>query len=179
MLNETGSAAETGRAPLSCALMQPTPGARPDPDVAGLIELILTRYHAVHRAEFPIAIRLARKVEAVHADAPHCPHGLADHLAMMADDLESHQHREEEVLFPMILGGGSPMIRFPVRRMMQEHVDVEDQLRRLRELMRGYEVRPDACGTWRALATACRKLDCDLREHMRLENEVLFAPYLD
>jgi regulator of cell morphogenesis and NO signaling len=158
--------------------MKPTAGGRPDPDVAGLIDLIVTRYHDVHRREFPAASRLARKVEAVHADTPDCPHGLADHLAMMADELESHQQREEEVLFPMILGGNNPMIRFPVRRMLEEHVDVEEQLRVMRGLLRGYEIGPDACGTWRTLVGACRKLDCDLREHMRLENEILFAPYL-
>lgn len=182
LLNELRSLADhplASRVPISCALMKPQREGRPDSDVEGLIHLILTRYHDVHRREFPVAIRLARKVEAIHADDPDCPRGLADHLAQMADELESHQHREEEVLFPMILGGGSPMIRFPVRRMMHEHVEVEEQLRLLRRLLRSYEIRPGACGTWRALVAACRKLDCDLREHMRLENEILFAPYLD
>lgn len=150
----------------------------PMPGVAGLIELILTRYHETHRREFPEAIRLARKVEAVHAGDPECPRGLADHLAFMADDLESHQQREEQVLFPMILNGGSPMIRFPIGRMMAEHAEVEEQLVRLRALTHDYTAPPDACETWRALTRACRKLDSDLCEHMRLENEHLFAPFL-
>jgi regulator of cell morphogenesis and NO signaling len=168
-----------GAPPIACGLMQPSPDARVDPDAAGLIKLILTRYHETHRREFPQAIRLARKVEAVHAGDPGAPRGLADHLAFMADDLESHQQREEQVLFPMILSGGSPMIRFPIRRMMDEHTDVEEQLARLRSLTRDFEPPQGACETWRALMTACRKLDSDLREHMRLENEVLFAPFLD
>lgn len=29
------------------------------------------------------------------------------------------------------------------------------------------------------LVELCRKIDGDLREHMRIENEELFAPYLD
>lgn len=147
-------------------------------DAPGLIELILTRYHAVHRAEFPEAIRLARKVEAVHVDDPECPRGLADHLAFMADDLEGHQQREEQVLFPMILNGGSPMIRFPIGRMMAEHAEVEAQLLRLRALTHDHTAPPGACHTWQALVRACRKIDADLREHMRLENEHLFAPFL-
>jgi regulator of cell morphogenesis and NO signaling len=148
-------------------------------DVSGLIELILTRYHETHRREFPEAIRLARKVEAVHSAEPECPRGLADHLAFMADDLESHQRREEQVLFPMMLGGGSPMIHMPIGRMVAEHRDVEDQLARLRVLTHDHVPPPGSCATWQALSQACRKLDEDLCEHMRLENEVLFQRFLD
>jgi regulator of cell morphogenesis and NO signaling len=79
----------------------------------------------------------------------------------------------------MLLAGGSPMARFPIGRMMAEHRDVDDQLMRLRALTRDFTTPPGACDTWRALALACRKLDADLREHMRLENEEVFAPFLD
>ncbi|MFZ5730432.1 MAG: DUF542 domain-containing protein, partial [Pseudomonadota bacterium] len=54
--------------------------AGPPSDPSALIPHILTRYHEVHRAEFPEAIRLARRVEAVHRAKDDCPHGLADHL---------------------------------------------------------------------------------------------------
>ena len=168
-----------GPAQLQCALLTLTPASQPAPEAAELVDHILTRYHATHRREFPQAIELARKVEAVHADAPDCPHGLACHLTFMADDLDSHQQREEGVLFPMILRGGGPMIRFPVRQMMREHEDVEEQLSQLRRLTRNYATPPGACRTWQALMRACDKLERDLREHMRLENEVLFAPFVD
>ncbi|HEY0649335.1 hemerythrin domain-containing protein [Phenylobacterium sp.] len=181
MLDDARRSAFSEGAPpvVSCAFMAAAPGTQPaGDDVVGLIELILTRYHQTHRREFPEAIRLARKVEAVHAADPRCPRGLADHLALMADDLEGHQQREEQVLFPMILNGGGPMIRFPIGRMMVEHADVDEQLARLRTLTHDYAAPDRACETWRALVRACRKLDCDLTEHMRLENEVLFAPFL-
>lgn len=169
-----------GPSAIRCALMSPPADAprAPDSDTGGLIDLILARYHETHRREFPQAIALARKVEAVHATAAQCPHGLADHLALMLDDLESHQHREEQVLFPMILAGGSPMIRFPIGRMMAEHEDVEAQLQHLQALTADFTCPPGACGAWQALNALCGKLDADLREHMRLENEVLFAPFL-
>jgi regulator of cell morphogenesis and NO signaling len=149
------------------------------PPAEDLIAHILERYHEVHRVEFPEAIRLARKVEAVHAGLPGCPEGLADHLAMMFDELEAHQQREERMLFPALLDGGCTVVRFPIVRMMADHRDVEEQLARLRALAGGYAPAPDACRTWRALCAACRKIDEDLTEHMRLENEDLFAPYLD
>ncbi|UTP38453.1 hemerythrin domain-containing protein [Phenylobacterium sp. LH3H17] len=162
-----------------CGLMTPTPGAEPRPDAAPLIAHILERYHETHRRDFPEAMALARKVEAAHAAEPECPRGLHDLLAVMFDDLESHQQREEQVLFPLILAGGSPMVRFPIARMMAEHLDVHEQLIRLRTLTHDFANPLGACDSWRALTRICRKLDADLREHMRLENEELFAPLLD
>jgi regulator of cell morphogenesis and NO signaling len=144
-----------------------------------LIRHIVERYHEVHRAEFPVAIRLARKVEAVHADQEPCPRGLADHLSLLFDELEAHQLREERMLFPTMLQGGCAVVQVPIRRMMAEHRDVEDQLATLRALTRNHTAPEDACGSWRALVEACRKIDEDLVEHMRLENEDLFAPLLE
>lgn len=152
--------------------------AEPPPDVAGLIRHVLERYHDVHRVEFPEAIALARKVEAVHACDPACPRGLAAHLSMMFDDLEAHQQREERMLFPSILQGGCSVVKFPIRRMMAEHEDVHEQLATLRDITKGHTVPDDACASWRALAERCRKIDEDLVEHMRIENEELFAPHL-
>jgi regulator of cell morphogenesis and NO signaling len=39
-------------------------------EASALVDLILDRYHAVHRAEVPELIRLARQVQTLHADAP-------------------------------------------------------------------------------------------------------------
>jgi regulator of cell morphogenesis and NO signaling len=35
----------------------------------------------------------------------------------------------------------------------------------------------DACETWRALYRACHQIADDLREHMRLENDILFPQF--
>lgn len=146
---------------------------------AVLIDHILRRFHDVHRAQFPDAITLARRVEAVHQDHPRCPRGLGDHLAIMADHLMSHQGREEAVLFPMMLTGGHPMIGHPISRMEEEHRDVDSQLLRLAVLTTDFSWPVDACETWRALYRACHEIANDLREHMRLENDILFPQFLD
>ncbi|MFC3070232.1 hemerythrin domain-containing protein [Phenylobacterium soli] len=156
----------------------PPPRSGEPASAEALIGHVLERYHDVHRAEFPEAIRLARKVEAVHAGVAEAPRGLADHLALMFDDLEAHQQREERVLFPAMLNGGCMVVRHPIQRMMAEHEDVEAQLATLRQLSNGYVAPDDACRTWRALYAACRKLDEDLVEHMRIENEELFPLFL-
>lgn len=146
---------------------------------ATLIDHILRRYHDVHRTQFPEAIALARRVEAVHQDHPRCPRGLSDHLAIMADHLMSHQRREEEVLFPLMLNGGHPMIHHPINRMEEEHRDVDEQLVRLAALTTDFTPPVDACQTWQMLYRCCRDIAVDLREHMRLENDILFAPFLE
>ncbi len=181
MPDDTGLSRRKGvaRPAVQCGLMASPPGAEPRPEAAPLIAHILERYHETHRRDFPEAMALARKVEAAHAHEPECPRGLRDLLAVMFDDLESHQQREEQVLFPLILAGGGPMVRFPIARMMAEHQDVEEQLVRLRTLTHDFTTPPEACESWRALTRMCRKLDVDLREHMRLENEDLFAPLLN
>lgn len=142
-----------------------------------LIAHILSRYHATHLRELPEAIRLATMVEAVHRYSDRCPFGLADHLEVMADDLEQHQQKEEAVLFPLMLAGGGPMLRFPIARMNQEHDEVERQLAVMANLTANLTAPPDACGSWNALYVLCRKITDDLREHMRLEAEVLFPQF--
>lgn len=156
--------------------LQPSEPAVPAEPPA-LIAHILSRYHATHLREFPEAIRLATMVEAVHRHSDRCPFGLADHLEVMADDLEQHQQKEEAVLFPMMLAGGGPMLRFPIARMNQEHEDVERQLAVMTNLTANLTAPPDACGSWNALYALCRKISDDLREHMRIESEVLFPQF--
>lgn len=142
-----------------------------------LIDHILTCYHQVHMEDFPQAIALARKVEAVHVADAECPHGLADHLAVMADELAGHQRKEEMALFPMMREGGGPMLKIAIARMQAEHGDLVEQLTRLAVITKDFTPPQEACRTWRALNQLCRKLDRELREHMRLEDAILFPHF--
>lgn len=148
-------------------------------ETAPLIAHILERYHETHRAQLPVLIALAERVERVHAAHPQAPEGLTQLLMEMAADLEQHQQKEEQILFPMMLGGGSPMIGFPIRRMMVEHDDVGAQLQALHDLTEGFTPPSEACGTWRRLYDAALIFHQDLSEHMRLENDILFPRFLD
>ena len=59
--------------------------------------------------------------------------------------------------------------------MMADHADVELELIRPQQLTKGYQPPFEASSCWQALSFMCRKLEADLREHTRLENEVLYA----
>lgn len=148
-----------------------------DDQVGALIDHIMRRYHDVHMEDFPQALALAYRVEAVHGGDAECPHGLADHLQMMAEDLIGHQQKEEEVLFPMMRAGRGSMLRVAIARMQVEHGELNEQLTRLATLTKDFSAPEGACGTWRALSQLCRKLDRELREHMRLEDTVLFPHF--
>lgn len=143
-----------------------------------LIEHILERYHETHRRQFPEAIRLARRVESVHGGRPDCPVGLSQHLAFMFDDLETHHQKEEMALFPMMLAGRRDGMDAPIGCMMDEHKDVLEQLAGLARITGDFTPPEGACTTWRALLELCRQIDADLREHMHLENNLLFPAFV-
>jgi len=142
-----------------------------------IVQHILERYHAVHREQLPELIRLARKVEQVHGERADCPHGLADHLSVMAQEMESHMRKEELVLFPMIERGHGVMAEAPINVMRMEHDDHGVALRRLEELTDGITPPRQACTTWRALYAGLRTFRQDLMEHIHTENNVLFERF--
>ncbi|MBF6631652.1 MAG: iron-sulfur cluster repair protein YtfE [Comamonas sp.] len=142
-----------------------------------LVEHLLTRYHAVHREQLPELIRLARRVEHVHGEREDCPHGLADHLDAMAQELESHMRKEEVVLFPMIKRGQAEMASMPISAMRAEHDDHGVELRRLAALTHDITTPRDACTTWRALYMGLRSFRDDLMQHIHTENNILFERF--
>ncbi len=157
-----------------------TSGPAPEPlPTNELMDLIESRYHAVHRRELPELVRLARRVEAVHKDHAAVPHGLADILARMHGELESHMQKEEQILFPLMRRGGGGMVGAPITVMIAEHDDHGANLRALEVAAGNFELPDGACNTWRALYSGLRKFAGDLVEHIHTENNILFPRFLD
>ena len=146
-------------------------------DSPALIDHILDRFHATHREELAWLIPMAQKVETVHGDHEEAPLGLTAALIALADDLESHMQKEEQVLFPMIRGGGHPMIAHPIAAMRAEHAEADRLLGQVLQVTRNLDLPVGACRSWTALYTGLRKFADDLAAHMALENDVLFARY--
>ena len=146
-----------------------------------LIDLILARYHAVHRRELPELIRLARKVEAVHRGKPGTPAGLAELLERMEDDLVSHMGKEEMILFPLLRSAfperAGAMAFGPIAMMRGEHDDHGAELLLMAGLTDDLTLPPEACTTFRALYAGLGKFRDDLTQHIHLENNVLFPQF--
>lgn len=149
-----------------------------------LIRHIVGRHHRYLRDELPRLQMMARRVAHVHGE--HTPSLLQVHLVMdaLAEELEAHMAKEEQVLFPAIEamadGRSEPLqLDGPIICMMQDHADATHSLERLAELTNAFSPPPDACNTYRALFGGLADLNTDLRRHIHLENEVLFPAARD
>ena len=135
------------------------------------------RYHEVHRRQLPELIRMAAKVEAVHADHEAVPTSLAALLTSMHTELLQHMEKEESILFPMLERGGNPFAVHTIGVMRTEHEEHAERLTHLLALTRNTTLPADACTTWQQLCVGVREFVDDLQQHIRLENEVLFPQF--
>lgn len=145
---------------------------------AQIIAHIVERYHEPLRVELPELVAMAKKVEKVHGEKASCPHGLGALLAAMHADMLEHMAKEEQVLFPMIIGGAGARAGAPISVMTREHDDHGANLRRVRELTTDHIPPAEACTTWRALYIRLAELEAELMDHIALENNVLFPKAL-
>lgn len=139
-----------------------------------LVRFIVSHYHDRLRSEIPELIAMAEKVEEKHADEKNCPRGLAAHLRGVHAAVRDHLAKEETILFPMILAGQGAMASGPVYVMEHEHDDHARNLARTREMTADLTPPEEACATWRALYLRLDRLEAELKEHIHLENNVLF-----
>ena len=141
---------------------------------AELVDHLEATHHAYLHAEFGRLTDLTEKVVAAHGTRhPELAEVAAAYGALRAD-LEPHLMKEEQVLFPMILGGRGRSAAMPIHVMEEEHEDHGRNLERLRELTHQFTPPEEACGTWRALYLGLHELDEQLMQHIHLENNVLF-----
>ncbi|MGE0180641.1 MAG: iron-sulfur cluster repair protein YtfE [Parvularculaceae bacterium] len=152
------------------------PAAAPA-ETPALIDYILERYHETHRRELPELVRLAQRVEKVHADHPDVPRGLADLLEQMIGELEVHMKKEELILFPAMRRQGGAKFDAPIIQMRHDHNDHGAHLRQIETLTGRFQLPDGACRTWEALYAGVKKLVDDLMEHVHLENNVLFPRF--
>jgi regulator of cell morphogenesis and NO signaling len=142
--------------------------------IAALVEYIQSVYHARLRAQLPALIAMARRVEARHADKASCPRGLAAHLEAMHEAVLEHLQKEEQILFPMIVGGMGRRAGGPVHVMEVEHEHHGQNLEAVRRLTTDLVPPYEACTTWRALYLGLQQLEQELMDHIHLENNILF-----
>ncbi|HEU4753272.1 MAG TPA: iron-sulfur cluster repair di-iron protein [Armatimonadota bacterium] len=159
-----------------------------DAPLSELIRIVLDRYHASLRQELPRLGEMSAKVLRVHGDKhPEMLPALDASFRRLREELEGHMPKEERVLFPYIeqletvaaqgaMLQGSPFgtIQAPIGTMEHEHEAAARELALLRELTSGFQPPAGACNTFRGLYHGLSELDRELREHIHLENNVIF-----
>ena len=141
-----------------------------------IIDHILPRYHDTHRRQLEELVPLAEKVAGVHAGK--FPAEVVPLLHTIQNELLSHMMKEERILFPMLKQGAGRAAAMPVRMMMHEHTEHEAALERLLEVTGNLQAPADACRSWQHLYSLAQELVDDLRDHIDLEDNILFARVL-
>jgi len=102
-------------------------------------------------------------------------------------ETDVHMVKEERVLFVMCRrleqaarqpGLPCDSIRRPVEAMTQEHDIVGHDLTQMRRLTQGFTPPEGAPRTYRELLEALARIEADIRQHMHLENTILFPRVL-
>ena len=151
-----------------------------------LVAYIEGRDGAMLQETFPLLDRLA--AEALAAGGPEAAlEGVRLLLRLLHVTLDHHLLSEAVGLFPIVRGldPAKPSLtpearkaRYLVRHLKYEHELFLAALGRLGEVTSDYALPPDAPQTLRALYAALRALDADLREHIQIENDLLFLGIL-
>ena len=141
-----------------------------------IIDHILPRYHDTHRRQLEELVPLAEKVAGVHAGK--FPAEVVSLLHTIQNELLSLMMKEERILFPMLKQGAGRAAAMPVRMMMHEHTEHEAALERLLEVTGNLQAPADACRSWQHLYSLAQELVDDLRDHIDLEDNILFARVL-
>ena len=152
-----------------------------------LITHIVDTHHVFTKTEMVRLQALADKVLHAHGgNHPELIH-LGELITHLCADLMPHMLKEEQVLFPYIMGmaqaadqnQAAPVPFFgtvnnPIRMMMREHDTAGEILRELRALTSDYKVPADACISYQTLYQALENFEKDLHQHIHLENNILF-----
>jgi regulator of cell morphogenesis and NO signaling len=151
---------------------------------------IVERYHASLHRSLP---RIRNELSALCGDG--CSAALRElRLAFsdLADQIEGHLAKEEHLLFPALEAlaaadrdhGHRPSTPFvtvlhPIRLMEIEHARIEALVERLRDLSLEVAEPESLLPGWQRSLADLAVLDRELREHHRVEHDVLFPLALE
>jgi regulator of cell morphogenesis and NO signaling len=155
--------------------------------LAQLIQRIVRVHHRRIRQDLPALSEMATRLEQNHAE--HAPEhvALARLVSQLHKEMFEHIGREEQVLFPFIAlmeeesslsyppdSGCFRAVRTPIGRLRKDHENTCQILDELRQRTNDFRPTRTACGTKRALFAGLKTFDVDNREHLHLENNILF-----
>ena len=148
---------------------------------------IIVKHHAFARRELPRLLELSANVLSRHG-AIH-PELATIHttLVQLELDINDHLAKEESVLFPYIVSlersfispDEDPVSCFgflpdPIAVLSHDHEQAGSMLSQIRQLSHNYSPPFGICLTYSVFYTGLQELEQDLRQHIHLENNILF-----
>ena len=152
-----------------------------------LIQHIVRTHHQTVRQELPRFAEVSHRIAGEHSEQAPQFKSVAELIEQLSAEMFSHFEKEEQVLFPCIVhleeaaedrsprsSAGLRSVAQPVAMMMREHDTAEGIVSELRRLTNGFEPPAWACPRNAALHTSLAAFEADLRQHVHLENNLLF-----
>ncbi len=156
-------------------------------DLERLVDHIIDVHHNYVTENIPIISQYAEKVAKVHGHANPEVVQINYLFRIIADELNRHMCKEENILFPYIKNLAqveSEKIAFelplfgtvqnPISTMEKEHDTVGNYGFKIAELSNNYSPPAHACNTYRVLYSKLKEFEEDLHQHIHLENNILF-----
>ena len=156
-------------------------------DLDFLAEYIYRVHHGFARKQLAELMPVLQKVVRVHGSAHPELGAMLTLVQELAEELQPHFQKEEQVLFPYIKDlkrlkdGLAPesslslaSLESPVRVMLAEHDHAAELLRTLRSLSEEYRLPEDACQSYRYAFRLLEEFEDDFIQHVHLENNILF-----
>lgn len=155
--------------------------------LARLIQHIVRVHHHRVRQELPRLAEMASKVATKRSDRAPELTKISELIEELHAEMYAHIQKEEQVLFPFISQMDQESIvayppahacfrsvTHPIFMMEQEHESVDHIVTELHRLTNHFEAPAWACATHIALFSGLREFEANLRQHVHLENDVLF-----
>jgi regulator of cell morphogenesis and NO signaling len=152
-----------------------------------LIQQIVRVHHQYIRQELPRFAEMAQKLADKRSDRAPELKAAVELLEELRAEMLKHIQKEEQVLFPFIAQMDQESIvvypparacfrsvSHPIFMMEQEHESANRIVAELRQLTIGFEPPEWACATHIALFAGLREFETDLKQHVHLENDILF-----
>jgi len=155
--------------------------------LARLVQHIVRVHHHCVRQELPRLAEMASRVAAKRGDRAPELQRVAELINRLHGEMYAHIQKEELILFPFISQMDQESIvaypashacfrsvAHPIFMMEQEHESASHIVAELVRLTNHFEPASWACATHIALFSGLREFEADLRQHVHLENDVLF-----
>ena len=148
-----------------------------------LVDYIIQNHHSYVKKIIPVIQAFLDKVCDAHGDDCVELLQIRENFFELSEELMSHMHKEEFVLFPAIKTLESPStqshplsvsIQAPIGAMEHEHVIAGDLIKEIRSLSNNYTPPDFACPTFKITYKKLQEFDNDLMKHIHLENNILF-----
>lgn len=152
-----------------------------------LATYIVENHHSYVRQAIPALVAHTQKIASVHGGRHPELKQVAAIFTDVANDMISHMHKEEMILFPYVVAlyrssqDKAPVPRAPfgtaknpIAMMEQEHESAGSMMYEIRELTNNYAIPDDACTTYRVALQELKEFERDLHQHVHLENNILF-----